>query len=876
MSYPFDEIEPKWQAYWDDHRTFRTPDELPDDPEETEKFYVLDMFPYPSGSGLHVGHPEGYTATDITARYKRMQGARVLHPMGWDAFGLPAEQYALKTNTHPRDTTQKNVAQFKRQLKRLGFSYDWEREINTTDPDYYRWTQWIFLKLYEKGLAYQSEEPVWWCEELGTVLANEEVIDGKSERGGYPCERVPMRQWVLKITEYADRLLDGLDDLNWPESTKEMQRNWIGRSEGAEIYFDLADVDDHLEVYTTRPDTLFGATYMVLAPEHDLVDAITTDAHRDEVEAYREQAKKKTELERTELQKEKSGVFTGGYAVNPATGEDIPVYVADYVLASYGTGAIMAVPAHDQRDYEFARKYDIEIREVVDGGDVDEAAYTDDGPHVRSANDDVDINGLDTEAATERIVDWLEETGTGQHQINYKLRDWLFSRQRYWGEPFPIVFTQDGEDQPVPEDDLPVTLPDVDEFKPSGTPEGPLAQYDDWVNTTDPETGEPVKRETNTMPQWAGSCWYYLRFIDPDNDDLPVDPEKENYWMPVDLYVGGQEHAVLHLLYARFWHKVLYDAGVVSTKEPFQTLVHQGLILGEREYTAYTQTGDGANAYVSAEHVDDGVDTRTGEAVASEKIDPDDVEKDGNAYVLGEQPEIQVDSRSHKMSKSRGNVINPDDVVDEYGADSLRLYEMFMGPLEQDKPWSTSDVEGVHRFLSRIWRLFTDAGRDDAVVVDEEPDADQLRVLHRTIKKVTEDIEEMDFNTAIAAMMEFINAANKWDAVPRAVAEDFVLILSPFAPHLCEEIWRRLGHDETLAYEDWPAYDEELIKKDVVEMAVQVNGTVRGTIEVDADADEDAVLDRARHEENVARYLEDGTVQREIFVPGRIVNFVVQ
>jgi len=876
MSYPFDDIESKWQRFWEENQTFRTPDDLPDEPEDAEKFYVLDMFPYPSGSGLHVGHPEGYTATDIMARYKRMQGVRVLHPMGWDAFGLPAEQYALKTNTHPRETTEKNIAQFKRQLKSLGFSYDWEREINTTDPDYYQWTQWIFLKLYEKGLAYQSAEPVWWCEELGTVLANEEVIDGKSERGGYPCERVPMRQWVLKITEYADRLLEGLDDLDWPESTKEMQRNWIGRSEGADIYFDLADVEDHLQVYTTRPDTLFGATYMVLAPEHDLVDAITTDAHRDEVEAYREQAMQKSELERTELQKEKSGVFTGGYAINPATGEEIPVYVADYVLATYGTGAIMAVPAHDQRDYEFAEKYEIEIREVVAGGDVDEEAYTGDGPHVHSANDEVDINGLDVEAATERIVAWLEDTGKGQHTVNYKLRDWLFSRQRYWGEPFPIIFTQDGEDKPVPEDDLPVTLPDVDEFKPSGTPEGPLAQYDDWVSTTDPETGEPATRETNTMPQWAGSCWYYLRFIDPDNDALPVDPEKEKYWMPVDLYIGGSEHAVLHLLYARFWHKVLYDAGVVSTKEPFQRLVHQGLILGEREYTAYYQRSeDGDRQPVSAEHVEDGVDQRTGDPVESVQVDADEVQKDGNGFVLKDDPAVRVDSRSHKMSKSRGNVINPDDVVEEYGADSLRLYEMFMGPLEQDKPWSTSDVDGVHRFLSRIWRLFTNEGQQEAVVTDEEPDADQLRSLHRTIKKVTEDIEGLDFNTAIAAMMEFVNAANKWDGVPHEIAETFVLLLSPFAPHISEELWRRLGHEETVAYEDWPAYDEELIKKDVVEMAVQVNGTVRGTIEVSADADEDEVLATAKAEDNVARYLDEGTIRREIYVPGRIVNFVV-
>jgi len=866
MAYPFHDIEPKWQDYWEEHQTFRTPDDVPDD---EEKVYVLDMFPYPSGSGLHVGHPEGYTATDIVARYKRMQGVNVLHPMGWDAFGLPAEQYALKTNTHPRETTKENIAQFKRQLKRLGFSYDWQREINTTDPDYYRWTQWIFLQLYKKGLAYQSEEPVWWCEELGTVLADEEVIDGKSERGGYPCERVPMRQWVLKITEYADRLLEGLDDLDWPESTKEMQRNWIGRSEGADVYFDLVDVDDALKVYTTRPDTLFGATYMVLAPEHDLVDDITTDEHRDDVEAYRREALQKSDVERK--QEDKTGVFTGGYAVNPATGEEIPVWVADYVLASYGTGAIMAVPAHDERDYAFAEQFDLPIREVVEGGDVDAAAYTGDGPHVHSANEDVDLNGLDTEEAKERIVEWLEAEGEGEHRVNYQLNDWLFSRQRYWGEPFPIVFTEDGEDKPVSEEELPVTLPDLDVFEPSGTPEGPLATIEDWRETTDPETGEPVTRETNTMPQWAGSCWYYLRFIDPGNDEQLVDPDKEQYWMPVDLYVGGSEHAVLHLLYARFWHKVLYDAGVVSTKEPFQTLVHQGMILGEKEYTAYV---DPDGEYVSTEHVENGVDTRSGTDVQRVELDEADVEKDGDGFVLNERPDVAVEARSHKMSKSRGNVINPDDVVDEYGADTLRLYEMFMGPLEQDKPWSTDDVEGVHRFLNRVWRLLIDPDSGEPVVVDAEPAREQLRALHRTIKKVTQDIEHLDFNTAIAAMMEFLNTANKWDEVPRAVAEPLVLLLSPFAPHLCEELWSRLGHEESLAYADWPEYEEALLHREVVEMPIQVDGTVRATIEVSADAAEEDVISKAKEEENVARHLESKTIQREIFVPGQIVNFV--
>jgi len=879
MPYPHADIEAKWQRYWDEHQTFRTPDAPPDDPSD-EKFYVLDMFPYPSGSGLHVGHPEGYTATDIVARYKRMTGVHVLHPMGWDAFGLPAEQFAVQTNTHPRETTKKNIDNFRAQLKRLGFSYDWQREINTTDPDYYRWTQWIFLKLYERGLAYQSEEPVWWCEELGTVLANEEVIDGKSERGGYPCRRVPMRQWVLRITEYAERLLDGLDDLNWPESTKQMQRNWIGKSEGAEIQFPLVGIDDRLNVFTTRPDTLFGATYMVVAPEHDLLDAITTEAQSDAVEAYKQRAMEKSELERTELQKEKTGVFTGGYAVNPATGEDIPVWMADYVLASYGTGAIMAVPAHDERDYAFAQKYDLEIREVVEGGDIDEAAYTGDGEHVRSANDDVSLNGLGTDAAIAAITEWLETHDLGRGKTNYKLRDWLFSRQRYWGEPFPIVFTQDEDGAftdptPVPEEELPVTLPEVDEFKPSGSPQGPLSNVTSWVETTDPETGEPARRETNTMPQWAGSCWYYLRFIDPENDDRLVDPEKEKYWMPVDLYIGGSEHAVLHLLYARFWHKVLYDAGIVSTREPFQTLVHQGLILGEMEYTAYVRP-DGTP--VSAEHVEDGLDTRSGTEVETRSVDPSDVQKDGEFFVLVEDPDVRVDARSHKMSKSRGNVVNPDDVIDEYGADALRLYEMFMGPLEQVKPWSTSDVDGVFRFLNRVWRLTIDEDSGDVgdAVRDIDPSADHLRVLHRTIKKVTEDIEDLSFNTAIASMMEFVNAANKWDAVPRRTIEPFVKLLSPFAPHIAEELWARLGHDESIAYTDWPAFDEEKIKKDVVEMAVQVNGTVRATITVGAEAAEEEVLATARADANVQRYLDEGDLRREIYVPGRIVNFVVQ
>ena len=887
--YPHEQIEKKWQKFWAENRTFRTPDEP--DPDR-EKFYILDMFPYPSGAGLHVGHPEGYTATDIIARYRRMNGYNVLHPMGWDAFGLPAEQYALKTNTHPRETTEQNVERFRTQLKSLGFSYDWDREINTTDPAYFKWTQWIFLKLYENGLAYQSEVPVWWCPELGTTLANEEVIDGKSEIGGYECVRKPLRQWMLRITKYAERLLEGLDEMEWPDSTKEMQRNWIGRSEGADVDFGIfGHAERTIRVFTTRPDTLFGATYMVLAPEHPLVPQVTTADHVEDVRSYIEQASRKSDLERTELQKEKTGVFTGGFAVNPVNGEKIPIWIADYVLISYGTGAIMAVPAHDERDYEFAVKYDLPIREVVSGGDISAEAYTGDGVLVNSSSEEreipgiakhgVSLNGLEVEEAKAAITRWLEKQGRGQHRVNYKLRDWLFSRQRYWGEPFPIIFVND-EPKPLPPDALPVTLPDIEEFKPSGSVEGPLAAVEEWVDTTDPETGAPARRETNTMPQWAGSCWYYLRFIDPHNDERLVDPEKEKYWMPVDLYIGGSEHAVLHLLYARFWHKVLYDAGVVSTPEPFGRLIHQGMILGEMEYTTYVKA-DGTR--VSAEQVAEGV-TLTGEAVQAERVDESEVEKAGDAFVLRRNPTIRLDARAHKMSKSRGNVINPDDVVDRYGADSLRLYEMFMGPLEQVKPWSMRGVEGVHRFLNRVWRLLVESapegeGFDDvdaplrSSVVDADPSREQLRVLHQAIEKVGSDIDGLRFNTAIAAMMEFVNAANKWDEVPVSVARDFVLILSPFAPHLAEELWRKLGGADTLAYEPWPAVVEEYLEEDEIEIAVQVNGKVRGSVRVAPDAAKDAVLAAARADENVSRYLMNGDIHREIYVPGRIINFVV-
>lgn len=876
-SYPFGEIENKWQQYWEEHQTFRTPDEVD---RSRPKFYVLDMFPYPSGAGLHVGHPEGYTATDITARYKRMNGFNVLHPMGWDAFGLPAEQYAIQTGTHPRITTQNNIKKFREQLKSLGFSYDWERQVDTTDPDYYKWTQWIFLKLYERGLAYIDEVPVNWCPELGTVLANEEVINGRSERGNYPVYRVPMRQWVLRITEYADRLLAGLDQLDWPESTKEMQRNWIGRSEGAEIEFPLwTSPIDKITVFTTRPDTLFGATYMVLAPEHPLVPKVTTEEHLAEVEAYIQSAARKSDLDRTEL-KEKSGVPTGGFAINPATEQKIPIWIADYVLGTYGTGAIMAVPAHDERDYEFAQKYGLPIKEVIIGGDVSKGAYTGDGLLVNSKSTNLDINGLTVEAAKQKVTDWLMHHFAGRRRVNFKLRDWLFSRQRYWGEPFPIIFV-DGEPKAVPEGDLPVALPDVESYKPSGNGQSPLANIDEWLHTTDPETGAPALRETNTMPQWAGSCWYYLRFIDPKNPGKLVDPEKEKYWMPADLYVGGAEHSVLHLLYARFWHKVLYDVGVVSTEEPFQKLVHQGMILGEVEYTAYQNpSGEWVSAsdLVSSEGSSDiYMDRRTGNPTEAVTIPEEDVEKRGDGFVLKARPDIVVSARAHKMSKSRGNVINPDDVVNTFGADSLRLYEMFMGPLEQVKPWSTRGVEGVHRFLNRVWRLIIDeeTGQFSKAVQDVEPTREQLHALHQTIRKVTDDIEGMRFNTAIAAMMEFVNSAYKWNSVPKAVLEPFVLVLSPFAPHLTEELWGRLGHGDSLAYAAWPETKEEYLQSDEVQIAVQVNGKMRATIQVPTEASKEEVLGAARANENVAKYLDGGMLRKEIYIPGRIVNFVV-
>jgi len=868
VAYPAKDIEAKWQAYWEDHQTFHVAADID---QTRPKFYVLDMFPYPSGEGLHVGHPEGYTASDIVARYKRMRGFNVLHPIGWDAFGLPAEEYARKTGTHPRITTERNVVRFREQLKGLGFSYDWNREVNTTDPSYYRWTQWIFKQLFERGLAYQEEKPVWWCPELGTTLANEEVIEGKSEVGGHACVRRPLKQWVLRITEYAEQLLNGLDELDWPQSTKEMQRNWIGRSEGSEVDFRLAAGSRVIRVFTTRPDTLFGATYMVLAPEHPLVESITVESARGQVDAYRREAASKSELERTELQKDKTGVFTGAFAVNPANGEEIPIWVADYVLASYGTGAIMAVPGEDQRDWEFARAHDLPIiRTVQPPRDFAGEAFLGEGPAINSGF----LNGLEVQAAKATMIEWLETHGHGTRKVNYKLRDWLFSRQRYWGEPFPIIFV-DGEPKAIADGDLPVVLPELEDFKPSGKPEGPLAVAVDWLETTDTETGRPALRETNTMPQWAGSCWYYLRFLDPDNDAELVAKELERYWMPVDLYVGGSEHAVLHLLYARFWHKVLYDAGIVSTPEPFGKLVHQGMILGELEYTGFE---DEDNRPVSAEFVRSNQDSRTGQAVRRVAVSAENVTKQGDHFVLSQDQSIQVDARAHKMSKSRGNVVNPDDVVAAYGADAFRLYEMFMGPLEQVKPWSTRGVEGTHRFLNRVWRLLTDSQGDGPLgpsVRATEPTEEQLRALHQTIAKVTEDIEALRFNTAIAALMEFTNTANKWEVLPRDLVRQFVLVLAPLAPHIAEELWERLGNTESITYAAWPQADERFLKNDTIEVAVQVNGKMRGRISIPADATEEQALIIARDDENVARHLSGKELKRSIYVPGRIVNFVV-
>jgi leucyl-tRNA synthetase len=920
--YPFDKIELKWQRYWAEHKTFAAVDQSPVTSHQSPKLYVLDMFPYPSGAGLHVGHPEGYTATDIYCRFKRMNGFNVLHPMGWDAFGLPAEQYAIDTGTQPAETTRKNIDTFRRQIQMLGFSYDWDREVDTTDPNYFKWTQWIFLQLYKKGLAYEAEVPVWWCEGCKAVLANEEVnADGTCDRKGHKnVYRRALRQWILKITAYAERLLKDLKLVDWPESIKEMQRNWIGRSEGANVEFRIQNSEDRITVFTTRPDTLFGATYMVLAPEHPLVEKVTTPQQRAAVEAYRAEATKKSELERTQLEKEKTGVFTGGYAINPVNNEKIPIWVADYVMMGYGTGAIMAVPAHDTRDFEFAKKFGLDIVWVVDPpaaelnkyrknvfnlktdqelaqflastNDLSEAQYSeevrrfkelytqargkfidpetrtvigafvDEGFSVNSPAQRLkqcpggtqlcDINGLSTPQAKKKITAWLEERGLGKATVQYKLRDWLFSRQRYWGEPIPIVHCEKCGTVTVPEDQLPLTLPEMKDYRPTGNAEPPLAKATDWVNTKCPQCGGPAKRETNTMPQWAGSCWYYLRYIDPGNSSAFVAKDKEKYWMPVDLYVGGAEHAVLHLLYSRFWHKVLFDLGHVSTPEPFMRLVNQGMILGED---------------------------------------------------------------NQKMSKSRGNVINPDDVVRECGADAFRMYEMFMGPLEATKPWSTEGLQGVYRFLGRVWRLFCD--EDGKLLVDNEksptheprlgptPDPSQegnggsglpssggagggfigticdqegsvdpklLKILHQTIKKVTEDTDTLNFNTAISQMMIFVNEVTAQRARPRALLEPFVLVLAPYAPHLAEELWEKLGHKQSLSCEPWPKYDAALLVESTVTVILQVNGKLRDRIEVPADLPQAELEKRALASDRVKEFIAGKQIKKVIVVPGKLVN----
>ncbi|MFA5203706.1 MAG: leucine--tRNA ligase [Lentisphaeria bacterium] len=850
------EIEAKWQRYWLERKTFKAVDCDPTRP----KLYVLDMFPYPSGAGLHVGHPEGYTATDIVCRYKRMKGFNVLHTMGWDAFGLPAEQYAMETGTHPAVTTQKNINRFRQQLQAFGFSYDWDREIDTTDPKYYRWTQWIFTQLYKKGLAYKAEVAVNWCPALGTVLANEEVIDGRSERGNHPVIRQPMKQWMLRITKYAERLLDEGEALDWPAGTKEMQRNWIGKSTGAEVDFQVAGRPETIRVFTTRPDTLFGATYMVLAPEHPLVPALTTPAQQAAVAAYQLAAKSKSDMDRTES-KEKTGVFTGSYALNPVNGEKIPVWISDYVLISYGHGAIMAVPAHDTRDFEFACKFKIPVRAIIrpdaqaaekEGVSVDavlagQACWTGDGEMIASANAEVSLNGLPVDAAMTTICDWLSAKGLGQRHTQFKLRDWLFSRQRYWGEPFPVAHMQDGSEHLLSDAELPVLLPELADFKPTGTMDPPLSKAKEWLAYTEPATGRHGTRETNTMPQWAGSCWYYLRFIDPHNDQAAWDPAKEKYWMPVDLYVGGAEHAVLHLLYARFWHKVLFDLGYVSTPEPFKKLVHQGLILG----ISYK---DGR-----------------GFPVANDKVE----HRDGRHF--NKETGEELTEYPTKMSKSLKNVVNPDEVIGQYGADAFRMYEMFMGPLTDAKPWNTAGVEGVYRFLHRAWKMIV--GPDGALapqLTDAPLTRDQERLLHQTIKKVGDDFETMSFNTAISQLMIFVNEFGKCDQRNRAAMAAFVQLLSPLAPHIAEELWQRLGHADTLAYAPWPAYDEAKLKVDELEIVVQVNGKPRGKITVPAAAAVAALEAAAQADPKVQEHLAGKTVVKVITVPGRLVNIVAR
>ena len=799
--YDHQTIEKKWQKRWLDEKTFKCDTSDFSKP----KYYVLDMFPYPSGQGLHVGHPEGYTATDIIARKKRMEGYNVLHPMGWDAFGLPAEQYAIQTGHHPATFTKRNIDHFRTQIQSLGFSYDWDREVNTSDPSYYKWTQWIFLQLYKKGLAYVDEIPVNWCPELKAVLANEEVIDGKSERGGYPVIRKPMRQWVLKITAYAERLLDDLKLLDWPQSTIEMQKNWIGKSQGANVIFKIDGYDKEFTVFTTRCDTLFGATYCVMSPEHPFVDEITTPEQKEAVDAYKKICATKSDLERTDLNKDKTGVFTGAYAINPVNGKKIPIWISDYVLASYGTGAIMAVPAHDTRDYEFAKKFDLPIIQVLAGGDISKEAYTEDGVHINSEW----LDGLNKEDAIKKMLAWLEEHHCGEAKTTYKLRDWLFSRQRYWGEPIPIINMEDGTQRAVELDELPLELPATNNYQPSDNGESPLAHLTDWVNVE--IDGVKGKRETNTMPQWAGSCWYYLRYIDPHNDKALADPKLLKHWLPVDLYVGGAEHAVLHLLYSRFWHKVLYDCGVVPTPEPFQKLFHQGMILG---------------------------------------------------------------SNGEKMSKSRGNVVNPDDVVAKYGADTLRLYEMFMGPLDASIAWSENGLEGSRKFLDRVWRLIVDENNKMRDRITTLNDGKLDKVYHQTVKKVTEDYENLHFNTAISQLMVFVNEAYKVDALPYEYIEGFVQLLAPIAPHMGEELWAILGNEEGISYAAWPTYDESALVEDEIEVVFQINGKVRGKANVSRDLPKDELEKIAMNNETIKENIAGKTVRKVIVVPNKLVNIV--
>ncbi|WP_432749707.1 leucine--tRNA ligase [Pediococcus pentosaceus] len=804
MAYNHKDIEQKWQQFWSDNETFKTVEDV-----DKPKYYALDMFPYPSGQGLHVGHPEGYTATDIMSRMKRMQGYKVLHPMGWDAFGLPAEQYAMKTGNNPRDFTAKNIQNFKRQIQSLGFSYDWSREVNTTDPAYYKWTQWIFEQLYKKGLAYEKETLVNWAPDLmgGTVVANEEVVDGKTERGGFPVYRKPMKQWILKITAYADRLIDDLDLVDWPDSIKEMQKNWIGRSVGASVFFNVEDSEKQIEVFTTRPDTLFGATYLVISPEHDLVDQITTPESKAAVEEYKKAVATKSDLERTDLNKDKTGVFTGAYAVNPVNGKKIPVWISDYVLASYGTGAVMAVPAHDGRDYEFAKKFKIDMVPVYEGGNLEDGVLDSEGELINSGF----LDGMDKQTAIDTMISWLEEHGVGHKKVNYRLRDWVFSRQRYWGEPIPVIHWEDGETTLIPEDELPLRLPAATDIRPSGTGESPLANLDDWVNVVD-ENGRKGRRETNTMPQWAGSSWYFLRYVDPKNDQKIADEDLLKEWLPVDLYVGGAEHAVLHLLYARFWHKVLYDLGVVPTKEPFQKLVNQGMILG---------------------------------------------------------------SNHEKMSKSKGNVVNPDDIVERFGADTLRLYEMFMGPLTESVAWSEDGLNGSRKWIDRVWRLMIDDENQlrDHIVTENDGSLDMI--YNQTVKKVTDDYENMRFNTAISQMMVFVNEAYKADKLPAVYMEGLVKMLAPIIPHVAEELWSLLGHEGGISYAEWPTYDESKLLEATVQVILQVNGKVRSKITVDKDIAKEELEKLALADAKIQQWTADKTVRKVIVIPNKIVNIVV-